>query len=390
MNKCNFFLLKNKKDENILYQLIKIYKIDTKIIQKYIDKFDIFEQNINGDNLYNLISHIYGKEIKYILTKNYIIDSQIKFNNPYHINIKVINNEFNIKDLLVKTHNGSFNSNTIHYIIYLLTCLNKYDFYIPNDSNSSHKYLLQQSNNNEKFLKLIHQYYDVFNNIFPHLIIWENINNYFIHPKLIDLIINSKQNFVYIKLTFIISLPNDNYVRHANIILIDKLNKIIERFEPYGNLCNTFNKQLNSVLEKNISDKLKYKFIYCNPYAGFQTLSDEYNQFNRTTNDPPGYCLAWCMLYLEIKLKYKYDCFKTISLIKNYIINIFKNDYNIKNDSNVYMMFIRYYVKYLDDAKNKIANNCNIDTDIIYHSNMKNKDLNIIVKCLNDKISEYI
>ena len=272
----------------------------------------------------------------------------------------------------------------------MLTCLNKYDFYIPNDYNTSYKELIKQSNNEENFLKLIHQYYDVFNNIFPHLIIWKNINNYFIHPKLIELIKNSKQNFVYIKLTFIISLPNNNYIRHANVILIDKKNKIVERFEPYGNLCNTFNKQLNNILEKNISDKLKYKFIYCNPYAGFQTLSDEYNQYNRTINDPSGYCLAWCMLYIELKLKYQYDCYKTIALMKNYIINEFKNDFKINNNNNIYMIFIRYYAKYLDNEKNKIITQCNLNSDIIYHSNIKNKDLNILVECLNKKISKYV
>ena len=388
MNKCDFNLIKNKKNENLLYKLIKTYDIDENTINKYVNKFDIFEQNVYGDNLYNLLLRKYKKNITKILTNEYHIDSQVKFENPHNININIENTDFNIKNLLSKSTEGIFNSNTLHYIIYLIIFLKKYDFDVPNFYDKSEQYLLEQSNNDENLIKLFIQYYEMFNSIFPHIMIWKNIDNYFIHSKLVELIEKSKKRFVYVKLTLIITIPNGGFIRHANIILIDKNNKIIERFEPYGNLSNTFNKELNNTIEKEISDKLGYTFVYCNPYAGFQTLSDESNEFNRTINDPTGYCLAWCMLYLELKLKYGYDCLKTISLIKNYIINKFTHDFDIKDKSNIYMIFIRYYAKYLDNEKNKLLKKCDINKDIIYYENLKNNDLKKIVKCLNKKINK--
>ena len=390
MNKCDFNLLKNKKDENILYKLIQTYDIDKCVIKKYIDKFNIFEQNIDGDNLYNLLLRKFGKEIKDILTKQYNVDSQLNIKNTYDININIIDSKFNIKDLLVKTNNSSFNSNTLNYVIYLLICLKKYNFDMPYYSNKSDKYLLEQSNNNINMLKLYYQYYNDFNGLLPHIVIWENINNYFIHEKLVELIQKSNMQFVYVKLTLLIQLPKNTFIRHANLILVDKKNKVVERFEPYGNLTNLFNIDLNYVIKKEICDKLKYEFIYCNPYAGFQTLSDESNESNRTLNDPAGYCLAWCMLYLKIKLKYKYDCYKTISLIKNYVLNKFKNDFNINDSSNIYMIFVRYYAKYLDKQKNKIIKKCGINKDIIYHENLDNNNLKKIIDYVNKKIEKNI
>jgi hypothetical protein len=390
MDKCDFHLLKNKKDENILFKLLKKYDIDYKIIKKYISKFDIFAQNINGLNLYDLLLKKYKNNIKNILSDEYEINSLIKFKNPFDINIKIINDNFNMKNMLIKTNNGSFNSNTVHYIIYLLMCLNKYDFTIPYDKDYTKNKLIKQSNNDSNFMKLIYQFYGNINEIFPHLVIWKDKDNYYFHPKLIDLIKKTKYNYVYLKLTLIITLPDNSYVRHANIIIIDKKNKIVERFEPYGNLTNTFNKELNQIITEKICDKLKYKYVYCNPYAGFQTLSDEYGEYNRTTNDASGYCLAWCILYLELKLKYGYDCYKIISLIKNYILNKFVNDFKIKDNNNIYMIFIRYYTKYLDEEKNKIINKCDINTNVIYHTNLKNKEFKQIFKCLNKKISKNI
>ena len=390
MDKCDINLLKNKKDENIMYKLIHTYDINEKVIKEHIDKFDIFEQNVNGDNLYNLLLNKYQKNIKNILTKKYNINSMIQFTNPYNIEINVIDNKFDIKNILIKTNDGTFFSNTTHYIMYLLIFFKKYDFDIPYLLDSSEKKFIEQSNNDINMLILQREYYLNFNIIYPHLIIWKNINNYFIHSKLIELINNSNKRYIYVKLTILIAIKNNNHVRHANIILIDKTNKIVERFEPYGNLSNTFNIKLNNILKIKICDILNYKFIYCNPYVGLQTLSDENNEFNKTIGDPGGYCLAWCMLYLELKLKYNYDCHKTISILKSYIINNFINDFNIKDKSNIYMIFIRYYSKYLDTNKNIMIKKCGIDSENIYYANLKNNDYKKIITCLNDKLNKYL
>ena len=49
---------------------------------------------------------------------------------------------------------------------------------------------------------------------------------------------------------------------------------------------------------------------YCSPecyfpVSGFQTLSDENNIMNQKMGDFGGYCLAWCIWYVEHKLNVK-------------------------------------------------------------------------------------
>ena len=37
--------------------------------------------------------------------------------------------------------------------------------------------------------------------------------------------------------------------------------------------------------------------------AGFQTISNEENMYNQKMGDFGGYCLAWCLWYIELRLK---------------------------------------------------------------------------------------
>ena len=50
-------------NENILIKLLKIFEFDIETIKKYISYFDIFEQNIMGENIYSIIKPKYKNEL---------------------------------------------------------------------------------------------------------------------------------------------------------------------------------------------------------------------------------------------------------------------------------------------------------------------------------------
>jgi hypothetical protein len=270
---------------------------------------------------------------------------------------------------------------------------------------------LNLSNNDKDIIGIIKFYFYNFNTFLPHLIIWKDKFNYFIYPELVKWLkhYSLSKRFYYIKLSIIASNKIQGNIRHANLILIDNLKKTVERFEPYGEIYFLNCLQLNSTLEEEIANKLGYKYIFIQSYPGFQIRSDEFDEKNKSYGDPGGFCLAWCFLYLELKLLYENKIVKKIkesidneeiiieltkseqiiNLINNYVINKFKEDFpNLKTDEqqNLYMSFIRYYAKSLDKEKNEIIKNYGLNISTMYHLNLDDK----IHKKIIEKIEKDI
>lgn len=424
LSKSNIYKIKDNKNNNLLLKLLKVENINSDVVKKYINYFDIFEQNIDGENIFNLLKEKYKNiDINKIVTKDYYVDSQINYNKTAsdinNNNSKIIyeiNFNLRLSKFLKKTNYGLFNSNAIHNMIYTFMLLKKNNnIMIPYYKYSNSEYLedkinLTLSNNDSDILSIIKIYYSYFRNYLIHIIIWKDDNNYFIHNKLITWLNENKNkyHFIYIKLSIISANKTQGNIRHANIILIDNKKNIVERFEPYGEIYYINGIGINKMIENEIAKKLNYKFVFVQPYPGFQVKSNEINEVNKVYGDPAGYCLAWCFMYIEIKLYYEnkiknmnniknkkllkiIDDNQIIKLINNYIINIFKNDFeNLKNDNqqNLYMTFIRYYGKRLDNFKNKLMKAYNIDISTIYHINLNNTNLKNITYKLNNDINK--
>jgi hypothetical protein len=114
------------------------------------------------------------------------------------------------------------------------------------------------------------------------------------------------------------------------------------------------------------------------PYAGFQTISDENNIYNFKSNDLQGYCLAWCLWYIEIRLinpdiNQKKLVDKLINKLNN--LNISYKDY-IRNYSFKITKLI-----YKDLKKKKIINNL---SNIVHSVDYYNK----ILEYYNKEISK--
>jgi hypothetical protein len=180
-------------------------------------------------------------------------------------------------------------------------------------------------------------------------------------------------------------------IRHSNVIIIDNNNKTIERFEPYGEMIFTNSVDINNMIQTQIAIPLGYKFVFIQPYPGFQSRSDEFAKYNQNYGDPAGFCLAWSFVYIDIKM----ELFKnkininTIDFINWYIINKFSLDFNINpniNKTNKYILFIRFYARYLDLKKNELLKKFGLDPSLSYQNDLDINYQNKLIKCSNDEL----
>lgn len=252
-----------------------------------------------------------------------------------------------------------FSSMTHNYICYLAYLLNKYaNIKIPSltSEQKNIKSINDIKKNNKdieinKFFKsILRDYINHSPVLINHIIIWKDPGTVFISPYLIDGINDTIQKFpdikfILIKLTIITKI----IVNHANIIIYDVPNNYIERFDPYGKVPYYNNKKIDDILEfffkkkiPNIKYISSYKLIN---NISYQVFSDEKNADNHFINDPSGFCLAWCVWYVELRINNPDINIKTLTKKSIYYIN--KKENNVKD-------YIRNYSDYLDKKKNKI------------------------------------
>jgi hypothetical protein len=388
LSKSNISKFKNNKNQNIFYFIVKDFKIEIDVLIKFMDIINVYEQDIYGQSLFDLIYKLYSKKDLVLLNSIPNVNSKKSYYNEF----EKINKKIKIKNKLVKNDIGIFTSNIIHNMLYTIIILKSYNKYIsipyfvqsPEYKLSQEK-LLSMSNNEKSILAYIKLYWTNFNTWIPHLILWKNKHNYWIDPNLINFLKQKEKsiNFIYIKLS--VYLLDDTNTRHSNCIIIDNTNKIVERFEPYGEMIFTNSNDINTMIDIQIAKPLGYKFVFVQPYPGFQSRSDEYAKYNKTYGDPMGFCLGWSFLYIYVKLElFRHKSkINPIDWINWYIINKFEKDFAIdpeQNKTNKYILFIRYFALYLDKEKNKLIKEYKLDPglsyqadlDIDYHNNLIN------------------
>ncbi len=378
LSKSNIKKIKNIKNESILFVLISKLKIDSGVVKKYLGYFNIWDENIDGQSIGSLLK----------------IESENKKSNTKSNNFNDI--PINFSKLLEYTNIGVFSSDIIHNMIYTICLLKKFNnvtipyFVQDKQYNQLQRNLLELSNNDNFVMSFLKNYFYRFNSFVPFIIIWKNFNNYYLDLNLINFLQSNKDiEYTYVRLSISITNEFNDNIRHANILVIDNKNKIIERFEPYGEIDFYNSNDINDMINEKIAKQLKYKYKFVQPYPGFQTRSDELDKYNKVYGDPSGFCLAWCILYFEIKLllsEKKIDA-NPIDYINWYIINKFEEDFpEIKDLGNKYMNFIRFYAKRLDNEKNKLIKSIGIEPELLYHTELSKSDIKMIVKKLNKEL----
>jgi ankyrin repeat protein len=165
-----------------------------------------------------------------------------------------------------------------------------------------------------------------------------------------------KDNFYkYVAIPLGIELNNGS---HANILLIDKKNKTIERFEPNGANSpiglNYNSELLDDLLENKFSSyELKYvkpkDFL---PTIGFQILENIDEAKCRRLGDPNGFCGIWCTWWVYHRMKNKN--LSNVELAIHLIRTIKMENKNFKN-------LIRNFSYYVTDLRDTVLKKFNID-----------------------------
>lgn len=312
-----------------------------------------------------------------------------------------------------ETNFGSFNSDTIHNILYTILMLKKYkNIGVPFQSYSYDKLL------NDKIVEtytdvyrhnnfamgglyvtdIIRLYMDLFYEILPYLIIWKNSREYFVHKDLEFYLqkcfASDKIRFIFLKLTMITSSTGT----HANMLIFDKNTGIFERFEPYGNVPNLESAKLDEMIERNIGryfvnylDKQNKKLTYLKPSdytdgLSFQTFSNDNDITFKKLGDPFGYCLAWSFWYLETRLSNPEMHPKDIiKLATEKIIDR-------KSSNTKFIDFIRNYAKELNSSKNILLLDAGIKNeninDLVFDTSDNKLIINYILNSFKVIVSE--
>lgn len=157
---------------------------------------------------------------------------------------------------------------------------------------------------------------------------------------------------------------------HANVIIIDKRFNIIERFEPNGKY-EPRNYNYNSELLDNMLEmyfKKIFDYEYLSPkktqqIIGFQSLEVHENDKMKKIGDPGGFCVGWCLWYVEQRVKYN---IKPDKLSLKLIVNIRSKNISFKK-------LIRLYVNNILETRNNILEQLKIDINDIRNNIIDNE-----------------
>ena len=397
-------------------------------------ELDIFAKNKYSKTPLSYISSYDMTDFISIVTKNYL--KQLKENNVTIPGCKSdISNSrclSNIRKKIMKTHEstlntnvvkehdndiklikgvytniGKFNSDLLHNIIYTLIVIKRQsNLFIPyrysfKDKMINDKMLTVTNdmfyNKSEKIISDITRVYDEnFYSFLPYLILWKNKDVYYINSELEfylqKCLLSNKIRYIYLKLTLIPS----NSGTHANIMIYDKKTGILERFEPYGNVPYLDVEKLDSFLENKLGtifERFNSTFKYLSPKfsiksVGYQVLSNDSDNTNKKMGDPFGYCLAWTLWYLEMRI-HNPDLSPKKLVEKSMNIIISDNSHNNKSD-NKFINFIRNYASELDEQKNKFLLDCGISKENIYNLIPTDQDLDKIIDNINKEFGKLV
>lgn len=282
---------------------------------------------------------------------------------------------------------SSFSSSTIFNIIYTLGILQKYsNLTIPFINNPTTPFGMKNNLykvvKNKSIFGVINIYAQVLYELVPYIILWSDKNNYFISKdlKLAFKFANNRKNkrFILLRLSLVV---NKN-MNHANILLYDKVENTIERFDPYGNIPYGNPDEMDDFLEEKLKSIINDKLVYLRPSdymdkVSFQIISNEDDKKNKKFGDPMGFCLAWIYWYVEMRIMN--ENVKPKILVSKLIKKI--------NDSKyTFMEYIRNYADVLDKEKNMLLRRGGINEKNFYNDTYTVEDIN---KIINQMVKEF-
>lgn len=360
------------KDKQFLINYYKNNNINPNIIDNYGNNLGIFttllynKKNYKKDKLLSLIIKDSDKEHTNILG-NSINSLNNKSNTPdTNNNIKLIP--------VLPVNTTEFSARLDDIILFFILLQNKYNnLHIPKFNKN-----ISSTNLDFNFNSIsLPTDLPITLDLLPFFISFKNQDIYYVHPYL-NLIINNlfekyPKHYAIVFLSF-----QENNNLHANILLYDFKNKTITRFEPYGN-TEILDNNLDDIISEELTWNTQFKYIKPSQYmsgSGLQSLSDENNIINKKPGDFGGFCLAWCLWFIEMKLTN--HNISTENLINKSIKKIIKNNSLIE--------YIRSYSNKITKQKYNIYKKINLPQNVWSNISLNSDHNNIIFK----EISRFI
>ena len=93
---------------------------------------------------------------------------------------------------------------------------------------------------------------------------------------------------------------------HSNILIFDFKNRTCERFEPYG--FSTDDTKFDTKMRNLLKKKFNIKYLKPLKDEDFQETEEHEISISAKTakqisGDPGGYCAAWCIWYVDLRVK---------------------------------------------------------------------------------------
>jgi len=163
-------------------------------------------------------------------------------------------------------------------------------------------------------------------------------------------LIDTKYRFIIIHVTIIYK---DDGAKHANVIIIDKLKNIIERFEPHGSSSKYYIDENNYFIRKtdsfkineNLKDLFKIllpKFYFVNtddligPQHREKFIGYLWKKINNKWISSEGYCGFWVLFYVDLRLSFPDTPID--ELLKEAYLYMDKHNYSLFIDKFAYNM----------------------------------------------------
>lgn len=377
-------------------------------------KLDIYAVDISGkmpidlikqedrDDFFDLVTDSFINTSKKKLNRDQVRSQILKSGKSYYEDANELELDKNFKFIQDKySSDGRFNADTLHNIIYTLELLKRHDnlgipFQRTDNTDNIDLYVNQNSPEQKVRNNIVRLYQTYCFEVLPYLAIWHSPDVWFVHPDLeiclISVMSKPDIDLIFMKLTLIASVNGT----HANTLIIDKINKRIDRFEPYGIVPYLDNDKFDEILKSRLLKFLKEftgdEYEYLGPKdiiegKGLQIISNDTNSSIKNLGDPNGYCLAWCIWYIEMRLANPDIHPKT--LIRRSIRKIVDSYPNILGEYK-FIYFIRNYAHRLDRMKNQFLVNIGVPIQNLYNLALPENEMKHVLAIISDHFAKYI
>jgi len=388
------FMLRKLNKEEIEQKLLEFKEL---VIDDYIKTvFGLENINIPSEIKNNCVNYKNQDSKKDIICKNYVMNILSK---PLLTDIDKLSK--NYRDLHLQdyqfAHYNLYNARDSDIYFYYYILIQKYDTLgVPYNNKQID---LPKNNITISFLPKtpndisnIHYIQSLIANTinYPSLysinIYWMNQDNYSIPYNLIESVKNSINNgkkYVIARINII------GEMLHANILLIDIENERIIRFEPQGGIAKDNSDKLDELLfelfkKDNFFDSYVYfKPTDFEPINGLQSLSHETDMLNVRKGDINGFCVAWCLWFVEFYIQNVNNKLLSNSNFKLIIPKVIKK---LINSGNIISEYIRNYANYMHKKLVSYLTSKSFSYTNIYYDKYTDEEFATLYEHINNEI----